>query len=193
MNSRTRLLNRVAMVAVTLVPTMAIAHPGHSAGQDFMAGVLHPLTGLDHVLMIVAVSAWAALLKPAGRIVVAACLALFVAIGAMSPVGLAPGPSLETAIALTVVGSGMLLALGKRWPLWASATLAATFAMMHGFAHGAEGPANSLAFVPGLALATGGLALLVSLLAVRLQSRSGWLRTAGAAGATFGVTVLLTS
>ena len=42
--------------ALALVPSLALAHPGlpgHTHG--FADGVLHPLTGLDHVLAMVAV------------------------------------------------------------------------------------------------------------------------------------------
>ena len=65
----------------TLTPMAALAHPGHDVtGAGFMAGLMHPLTGLDHVLMIIATSLWAAQLQPAGRVMVAACLGLFVAL-----------------------------------------------------------------------------------------------------------------
>lgn len=191
MNTKTprRLLTLATVTAATLAPAMAMAHPGHGVGQNFVAGVLHPLTGLDHVLMIVAVSMWAGAMPRQGRLLVAACLALFVAVGAMLPAP-ATGPALETAIALTVLGSGMLLAVSRRWPSWASAALAALFALIHGFAHGAEGPTDSLAYVPGLALATGGLALGVSFLAARLQSHRGWLRAVGVVSAVTGVALL---
>jgi urease accessory protein len=69
-------------------------------------------------------------------------------------------------------------------------SLAAGFALIHGFAHGAEGPAGSLAYVPGLALATGGLALVVSSLAARLQGYRGWLQAAGVVSAMTGVALL---
>jgi urease accessory protein len=193
MNSRTRLLTLASMVAFTLVPTMAVAHPGHGVGEDFMTGVLHPLSGLDHVLMILAVSAWASLLQRAGRVIVATCLALFVGVGAMLSAAPAPAPLLEAAIALTVMGSGILLALGCRWPSWAAGTVAALFAMIHGLAHGTEGPANSLGYVPGLAISTGGLALAVSFLAARLQSQRIWLRLAGGIGALAGVSAIFSS
>ena len=45
-----------ALLLATLAPATALAHPGHNAGENLIAGVLHPVTGLDHVLMIVAVS-----------------------------------------------------------------------------------------------------------------------------------------
>ncbi len=180
------------LLLATLAPTAALAHPGHDGvSTGFMAGVLHPLTGLDHVLMIVAVSAWAALLRPAGRVAVAACLGVFVAIGALAPVAPLSGTGLEMAIALTVIGSGLLLAVGRRWPIWATGSLAALFALIHGFAHGAEGPATSQLYVPGLVVTTMALALTVSFLAARLQAHRGWLRALGFAGAAMGATALL--
>lgn len=188
-----RHVRHLALAALcVLAPTAALAHPGHDgASAGFMAGLMHPLSGLDHVLMIVAVSAWAALLPWRQRYVVAACLGIFVAVGALLPFAPSPGPALEVAIALTVVGSGVVLALGKRWPLWATGLLGAAFALIHGFAHGAEGPAGSALYVPGLAVATSALALGVSLLAARLQPAPAWLRAGGAVTAAFGAAAIL--
>ncbi|MEO8313671.1 MAG: HupE/UreJ family protein [Pseudomonadota bacterium] len=187
--TRNRLFALASLTAVAMVPALAMAHPGHGVGQNFVAGMMHPLTGLDHILMIVAVSAWAGAMPRTGRVIVPACLAVFVAIGALAPVQIS-GPALEASVALTVMGAGMLLALGHRWPTWATAVLAALFALIHGFAHGAEGPMESLTYVPGLAAATGGLALAVSFLAAGLQSHRGWMRSIGLASATFGVVAL---
>jgi urease accessory protein len=185
--------HRFRQIATTLLFTAlapaALAHPGH-AGASFMAGLMHPLGGLDHLLMIIAVSAWAAALQPAGRVAVASCLGLFVAIGALLPVAPLSGPALEAAIALTVIGAGMLLAIARRLPLWATCSISALFALIHGFAHGAEGPGNSALYVPGLVATTAGLALLVSFLAARLQSLRIWQQVAGSIGAVAGLTAL---
>lgn len=181
---------RVAALALVtaLASPAAIAHPGHDVGANFVEGLMHPLGGLDHLLMIIAVSAWASLLAPRGRVFVAASLAAFVGIGALLPVG--GGAALEAAIALTVVGAGMLLALGRRWPLWATGLTSAAFALIHGFAHGAEGPAQSAAYVTGLIATTAVLALLVSFAAASLQERRVLLRIGGALGAAAGAWAL---
>jgi urease accessory protein len=196
MDSSNRATTRTvtALLLGALTPVAALAHPGHAdAGAGFMAGLMHPLTGLDHVLMIVAVGLWAAQLKPAGRVVVAACLGVFVAIGALLPAAPLAGPGLEIAIALTVVGAGILLAVGRRWPVWATASFAALFALVHGFAHGAEGPATSGFYVPGLTAASAGLALTVSFIAARMQAHRMWLRVAGVAAALTGAAALFNS
>jgi urease accessory protein len=176
------------VLAAALVPSAALAHAGHNVGSHLMAGVLHPLTGVDHVLMIVAVAAWTSLLSPAGRAVIAACLGLFVGAGTLLPA--MGGPALEVAIALTVIGSGMLLATRPRWPLYLNGLLSAAFALIHGVAHGAEGPPDSGLYVAGLITATAALALAVSSMAAHLQSRSPWLRAAGMACAIGGAIVL---
>jgi urease accessory protein len=170
-----RHVRHLALAALCiLAPTAALAHPGHDgASAAFLAGLMHPLSGLDHVLMIVAVSAWAALLPWRQRCMVAACLGIFVGVGALLPFAPSPGPALEVAIA------------------WATGPLAAAFALIHGFAHGAEGPAGSALYVPGLAVATSVLALCVSLLAARLQPAPAWLRAGGVVTAAFGAAAIL--
>lgn len=178
-----------ALMLAALAPVPALAHTGHDVGQNLMAGLLHPLSGLDHLLLIIAVSAWAALQAPAGRATVAACLGVFVGIGALLPGS--GGAVLEGAIAITVIGASMLLAVGRRWPLWASGLLAAGFALVHGIAHGAEGPARSAAYITGLVAATGALALVVTHLAARLRHRQIWLRAGGALSAAAGLSALL--
>ena len=182
-----RTLQMAALLTV-LLPGTALAHPGHGVGDNLLTGLMHPLGGLDHLLMIVAVSAWAALLQPAGRNVVAGCLALFVGVGALLPV--AGGNALEAAIAVTVVGAGTLLAVGRRWPLWATGSLSAAFALVHGFAHGAEGPGSSAAYVFGVVVTTGLLALAVSWLVATVQVRAIWLRVAGIVSAASGAVAL---
>jgi urease accessory protein len=177
-----------AVLLACLAPATAIAHPGHEFSQHLIAGLQHPLGGLDHLLLIVAMGAWAGLMAAAGRIVIAFSLALFVGVGALLPIG--GGALLEAAIALTVVGAGALLALGKRWPLGRIAALAAAVALIHGIAHGAEGPASDASYVIGLMLATGTLSIAASFAAAHLQKRKTWLRAAGIASAATGLIAL---
>lgn len=52
--------------ALMLWTGTALAHPGHGLhvhmhGNMFMAGVWHPLTGFDHLLVMLAVGLWSAL------------------------------------------------------------------------------------------------------------------------------------
>ena len=40
---------RSATLCMSLLPVVALAHPGHGTGDDFFAGALHPASGIDHV------------------------------------------------------------------------------------------------------------------------------------------------
>jgi len=186
-----RSLNVATLLMTTLLPAAAMAHPGHEPG-NLMAGVLHPLTGLDHVLVIAAVSAWAAQLRLQARMLVLAGLAVAVPLGAMLPFVPANTAWLEVALAMTVVGSGLLLAFGRKLPLAAAGTLGAGFALLHGLAHGLEGPRDALAYVPGLALATVALTAIASVIASALlaRGRQGWLQAAGIISAISGAAML---
>ena len=50
---------RLAAVAAAAFAPLAAAHTGSGDAHDFLGGLLHPLTGLDHVLAMVAVGALA--------------------------------------------------------------------------------------------------------------------------------------
>src|SRR5580692_3358541 len=49
--------------AITLFSTPAFAHTIPGQAKGFVTGFLHPLSGLDHVLAMVAVGIWGAQLK----------------------------------------------------------------------------------------------------------------------------------
>jgi urease accessory protein len=73
---------------VSLLPALALAHPGHGAEDSFLAGVLHPASGIDHVAAFVLVGLLATRLD--GRIfrpMVAALLGLLVAAWTMDSDG----------------------------------------------------------------------------------------------------------
>jgi urease accessory protein len=48
--TRHKHLVRIATVAVGFLPALALAHPGHGETASFVAGALHPLGGLDHLI-----------------------------------------------------------------------------------------------------------------------------------------------
>ena len=49
------------LVLLFLLPALpALAHSDHGQAGGFLAGLLHPVGGLDHVLAMVAVGLWGA-------------------------------------------------------------------------------------------------------------------------------------
>ncbi|RED46128.1 HupE/UreJ family protein [Aestuariispira insulae] len=133
----------------------AYAHLNPAEHGSFMAGATHPLFGLDHLLVMVAVGLWAA---QEGRKAIVALPASFVAMMllgfGLALTGMAL-PYVEPVILSSVVGLGLLVALAIRLPIGACMMIVGTFALFHGHAHGGEiGSAGALAYGAGFALAT---------------------------------------
>jgi urease accessory protein len=151
------LLRTTVAALLALSPTLALAHPGHGDPLGFSHGFMHPLTGLDHVLAMVAVGIFAASLGGRALFAVpASFVALMAAGGALGMAGVEL-PFVEVGIAASVIVLGSAVASGwKRWPLGAAMAMVGAFAVFHGFAHGAEMPANAsgLDYAAGFLLAT---------------------------------------
>lgn len=136
-----------------LLPSLALAHPGHGAG--FTGGFLHPLTGADHLLAMLAIGLWAAMLG--GRAVWALPLAFVAALAAGGALGHWVGaelPGVEQSILASLMVLGVAVALAVRLPLAVAAVAVAGFGLVHGLAHGAESPADFLPFAAGFVLAS---------------------------------------
>ncbi len=176
--------------AAVLVAGPALAHPGHGTG--FATGFLHPVTGADHLLAMVAVGLWAALAAPRLFLVAPVGFMTGMLLGGAAGMSGLTAPGTELMIGTSVVVFGVLTALMVRVPAAAAFGAAALFGTFHGLAHGAEMPANAggAAFAGGFIFATAllhasgaSLGLLTQRLAQPSVARAiGWL--VAAAGAT---------
>ena len=146
----------LAVAALAAFPGMAWAHPGHDAAVGFSHGFIHPVTGLDHILAMIAVGMFAANLG--GRALWAVPLT-FVGVmaigGALGMAGIAV-PMVEVGIAASVIILGLMVTLRWKAPVTAAMALVGVFAIFHGHAHGAEMPvdASGLHYALGFILAT---------------------------------------
>lgn len=188
-----RFLVPAALLAAVLFPAIAHAHPADAAHvHGLAAGLTHPLTGLDHLLVMVAIGAWATRLGPRSLWLVPASFVAGMAAGILrGPVFMA-GDAAEATIALSVIALGLLLAFAIRLPAWASAIIAGLAGLAHGAAHGAEGPQGGfLTFAIGALAATALLHAAGTLfgLAARRQA-SALLRGLGGAMLLFGLAML---
>jgi urease accessory protein len=185
-----------ASVTFLALTAAALAHAGHGDASGFAHGMRHPFGGLDHVLAMVAVGLYAAML--AGRPlwpVPATFLSVMAIGGALGIAGIAL-PYVEIGIGISVVVLGVAMALRLSLPAAAAMALVGLFAIFHGHAHGAEMPpeVSGTAYASGFMLATAMLlctGIGLGLLAARLGER-GWriVRTAGGAMALVGLAIL---
>ena len=145
----------IAALAAALVAGPALAHPGHGA-DGFAAGALHPVTGLDHLLAMIAVGLWAGIVFRKAWWVWPATFVGFMLAGFIMAGAGAPFPAAEAVIVASVIALGLAAAFGLKMPALAGCAAIAVFATAHGYAHGSEiAPAsNSLAFAAGFALST---------------------------------------
>lgn len=147
-----RFLSAALLVAL---PGSALAHTGHVGSLS--GGLLHPLTGLDHVLAMVAVGLLAAHLG--GRSIWTVPLAFvgtMLIAGAVAVAGL-PLARVELGILASVFVLGGLIASGRTLPTALALGLSAVFALFHGAAHGHEMPATAsgLLYAMGFVSTTG--------------------------------------
>lgn len=131
------------------------AHPGHGPA-DFSTGFLHPLTGWDHLLAMVAVGLWAAQLGSRSRWGVPAAFLGAMILGALAGIGGFAPIGMEAGIAASVLILGLLVAGAVKLPIGYGIGIAALAGAFHGAAHGAEMPRTgaALSFLGGMVVAT---------------------------------------
>lgn len=137
--------------------TSAFAHAGHADVSGLVHGLMHPVSGLDHVLAMIAVGVLAFVIG--GRARIALPLAFMAALlvgGALGMTGFAL-PLVEAGIGASIIVIAGLAALGAPLPVWLTSALVAFFGLFHGFAHGAEMPvdASGFAYAAGFVVASG--------------------------------------
>jgi urease accessory protein len=134
MRHTTRIAQLLGGLAVLGMALPAAAHPGHAA-TGFGAGFLHPLTGFDHLLALLAVGLWSR--QQRHGLVLPPVFLVLMALGASTGLGAAL-PALETSIAATVLLLGVLAAFALRVPAALAVAAVSLCGFLHGLAHGME-------------------------------------------------------
>lgn len=192
------MLYRISIAAALLLSFSAPAH-AHllpTAHGSFAAGFTHPVFGLDHILVMVAVGLWA--FRVGGRATWVVPCAFVAMMGAGFLFALSGGslPIVEPVILASLVALGLLIAFAVKLPVYLSAIIVGGFAVFHGHAHGAEiGNAGALAYAAGFGVATAllhGLGIGLGMSMGRLQAVGDKVtRSMGGATAMAGVILLL--
>ncbi len=138
-------------------PARALAHAQGGEATGLLSGLQHPVSGLDHVLAMVAVGLWGAQLGQPAVWLLPVTFPMVMAFGGMMGLmGLAL-PGIEIGIAASAIILGALVAWQARPPLWVAAMIVGLFGIFHGHAHGTELPAgaDALLYSIGFVVATG--------------------------------------
>ncbi|HZL63154.1 MAG TPA: HupE/UreJ family protein [Pseudolabrys sp.] len=186
-------MKRLALTFLVLVlgSGAAFAHPGHGSTASFAAGLAHPLGGLDHIAVMIAVGLWAALKGGRALWVWPAAFVGVMLLGGALGMAHVPVPFVEPGILASVVALGLLVALAVDLPVAAGAAIVAVFALLHGHAHGGEvaETMSGAEYMAGFALATAALHLtgIGAALGLARAHLRGMVRAAGAVCVLIGV------
>lgn len=185
--------------AVLLLPELAMAEEHIHGPGGFMAGISHPVLGLDHLLAMIAVGIVSAQVAQNGDAkaiwTVPTCFVLVMAIGGalgMADIGLI---AIEIGIALSVIVLGFTIASGGKISTWLLYGCVSLFAIFHGYAHGQEIPelASSWTYISGFMIGTAVLHLIgvaIGHYAEKIQDGEAILRYTGAVVAGIGLHIL---
>jgi len=179
------------LFAVMFWAQAAFAHPVKGQAISFLTGFHHPISGLDHVVAMIAVGLWGAQLGAPAIWLLPVAFPIMMAMGGMLGLMGVPLPGTEIGIAASAVMLGAVVLLELRPPLALAAVLVSFFAIFHGYAHGSELPPgqNALLFSIGFVMATGCLHAVG--ISIGLIHRWTWgqraLRVAGAGVAAAGM------
>jgi urease accessory protein len=181
---------------VLLLPTLAYAHVGVGPTSGWFAGLVHPITGLDHLAAMIGVGLWAAQRGGRALWLVPLTFVLVMSLGGLLGMAGLALPLVEPGIVASVLVLGVLIAAAVRLPLVASVLVVGLFALFHGHAHGAEMPDTvaGVAYGLGFIVTTACLHMLgigLGLAAGRFGSAQ-MVRYAGGAIALLGVYLCLT-
>jgi len=154
-------MNKFQFLSITLLLlpfsiVFALADASNFSG-GFLSGFMHPVNGLDHVIAMVAVGLWGAILGRPAIWVLPLVFPLVMAFGGALGVAGLDIPGIETGIAISGIVLGLAIAFAVKPPIWLAAIIVGAFAIFHGHAHGAELPnaANPLVYSIGFIISTG--------------------------------------
>lgn len=179
-------LQPVLLLLIMLASTGAQAHTGVEAGW------LHPLSGVDHLLAMIAIGAWSCQMGGRAIWIVPSAFVSFMMLGGLLGFEQVDLPGVEIGIVLSVILLGLAIALEKTFAVAIAAIGVGIFGVFHGYAHGYEMPVmdNKLAYSAGFLSTTAALHVVGAvgaLLVLKLPRGRTILCTLGAICALCGV------
>lgn len=155
---KTRILFALSIFAA--FPGIALAHGLPDMGSGGLGtGMLHPFSGVDHLLAMIAVGLWVASLGGVAVWKVPTSFIVMLVAGSMLAMGGMTLPLAEPLIAASVLLLGLALMLALHTSSLAGSLMVGLFALFHGYAHGTELPAAASAWMYLFGMAGASIAL----------------------------------
>lgn len=153
-----------AFTCLALLSSSVMAHPGHETGS-FSAGLTHPVTGFDHLVMLVAFGILVACVQTSAArkigLVLSALASLLVGLAAGQVFGGFNGVELAIGASLFVVSGAIWQAFhASKDMLRLAMTLCVGLVFFHGYAHGIEAQGAISSFAAGMTVSAAALMVL---------------------------------
>jgi len=200
MTNNTGMLLRHAfsfLALALLAPGAVLAHDGASLPYgSFLAGLTHPVLGVDHFLAMVSVGVVSAQIGGRAMWTVPCTFVLVMLFGGVLGWLFVGFTAVEAGIAVSVLALGCAIAADKNLSVSLVMTAVGFFAIFHGYAHGAEMPtvANPYTYTAGFMTGTAVLhvlGLVMGDIARHYQRGKLLMRLSGGAIAGIGAVFLL--
>lgn len=172
-----RALGVIAAIIPILAAAPAWAHIGVGPASGLAVGLLHPLFGLDHLLVMLAVGVWAGQLGGRARLALPLAFLCLIAVGMAIGMATPAAAASEALILLSLLAMALLVASEARFRTVWAAGLVGLFALFHGHVHGSEVPATASGLGYGLGVLAATALLIGAGLALQLGLRrlgAGW-------------------
>jgi urease accessory protein len=176
-----------------LWPARAFAHPMKGVG-DFYAGMLHPMTAIECILPMVALSLLAGQQRRRTAIGILISFPLACVVGALLGLNISVPHSVAILNIAAMAVLGILVAINRTLPFHISIAVSSILGLTIGWANGGELTPETSAyrFIPGLALA--GLLVVTYGIGIVRRLNAPWaqigIRVAGSWIAAVGILVL---
>jgi len=151
-----KILGLMLLAIGTWAPEVG-AHVGEGEADGLLAGLRHPVSGLDHVLAMIAVGLWGAQLGAPALWQLPVAFPMVMALGGVLGLIGVPLPGVEAGIAASAILLGFAVMSELRPPLAVAVVVVGLFGIFHGHAHGTELPPgqSALLYSLGFVVATG--------------------------------------
>lgn len=179
-------MRKLLMIILFFIPSTLWAH---GFGGN---GFLHPLTGMDHLVAMIAVGAWSAQLGGKAIYRVPASFLVMMCLGGLVGIQKMQVEYTEFGIALSVVLLGLAIAINRKTAWLIAALAVGIFGFCHGYSHGVEIPHQHKVaeYIIGFMVTTLGLHIVGAvggLLLLEEKNGGTILRIAGVLGTVIGI------
>jgi urease accessory protein len=142
------------LTLLVFLSSLVFAHTNTLEHGGFMSGLMHPISGLDHILAMIGVGMLAFYLSKKSTMVLgsfigAMILSAIAGYNGVMMIGIEEGILISIAVVFAMIG------FAQKLPLSSTLIIVAFFGMFHGFAHGAEfTTGNFIAYIAGFGSST---------------------------------------